>query len=120
MIGLPNPWAILAAVGVAVGAFFYGSHVGHTAEAAKYATTQLLIEKVREAAQQGAASEIAKIQVHNTTIKAQTETLTREVPVYHDCRNTPDVMRLLNDALGGEPGTLGPSGGVVPGPVPAH
>lgn len=120
MIGLPNPWVLLAALSVAVGAFFYGAHVGKAEATAKQATTELLLEKATVAMQKTAADAIAGIQVHNTTIKQKTETLTREVPVYADCHNTPDVMRLLNDALGGQPGAVSPSGGELPGPSPSH
>lgn len=103
MIGLPNPYVMLAALGAAIGAFFYGSHVGHTAEKAKYATTQLLIAQAADASQKAAATEIAKIQIHNTTIQGKLETITRENTVYRDCHNSIDAVRLLNDALSGQP-----------------
>jgi len=47
------------------------------------------------------AHEIAKIDVRNVTIKQTLETQTREVPVYRDCKNTPDVMKTINEALSG-------------------
>lgn len=117
---LPNPWVLLAALGVAVGAFFYGAHVGKAEENAKHATTELLIAKVQTAVQTTAADAIAKIQVTNTTIRQKTETLTRDVPVYTDCRNTVDVMRLLNDALNGQPGSVSTDGSKLPATQPAH
>lgn len=98
---MPNPWLIVGALGLAIGAFFYGTHTGATSEKAKYATTQLLIAKAGEAAQRGAAEEIAKITIINKTIQGRVETITREVPVYKDCHNTPDVMKGLNDLLTG-------------------
>lgn len=47
------------------------------------------------------AHEIAKIDVRNVTIKQTLETQTREVPVYRDCKNTPEVMKTINEALSG-------------------
>lgn len=122
MIGLPipNPWVLLAALSVAVGAYFYGAHVGKAEEAAKQATQELLLAKITTAVQTTAADAIAGIQIHNTTIKQKTETLTREVPVYADCHNTPDVMRLLNDAIGGQSGAVSSGGGELPAASPAH
>ena len=114
MIGLPNPWVIVGALLLIAGAFFYGSHVGATGEKAKYATTQLLIAKAVEGAQQAAANEIAKIQVVNKTIQGKVETITRENTVYRDCHNSPDALRLLNDALSGQPGSKPSDRGIVP------
>lgn len=114
MIGLPNPWVIVGALLLVAGAFFYGSHVGATGEKAKYATTQLLIAKAGEAAQRGAAQEIAKIQVINKTVQGKVETITRENTVYRDCHQSPDALRLLNGALSGKPGTIGASDSIVP------
>lgn len=48
-----------------------------------------------------AAAEIAKIDVKNVTIKRTVETQIRDVPVYRDCKNTPDVMKTINEALSG-------------------
>lgn len=45
------------------------------------------------------AQEIAKIDVKNVTIKQKVETQIRTVPVYQDCRNTPEVMTTINEAL---------------------
>lgn len=120
MIGLPNPWVIVGALLLVAGAFFYGSHVGATGEKAKYATTQLLIAKAVEGAQQAAASEIAKITIVNKTIQQKLETVTRENTVYRDCVNTPDALRLLNDALSGQPGTEPSAGFKLPESSPAH
>jgi hypothetical protein len=107
-----NPYLLLGAgilsVLLAVGGFTFGVKYQRGQEA----RAVLLVEKVREQAQLGAAEAIAKIEIKNTTIRQQLETVTREVPVYSDCRNTDDGMRLLNDALRG-PGAAG--SGVVSG-----
>lgn len=120
MIGLPNPYVMLGALGLVIGAFFYGSHIGHVSEKAKYLETQALIQKAADEGALKAAGTIGKLKIQNTTIKGQTETIIREVPVYRDCHNTPDIMRLLNDALGASPGSLGPGSGKLPESEPAH
>lgn len=97
-----NPYAILialvAAIGLAVGGFAFGVKYQRGQEA----WAQQLVAKVREEAQLGAAEAIAKIEIKNTTIRQQLETITREREVYRDCRNSDDAMRLLNDALAGD------------------
>lgn len=55
----------------------------------------------KAAALDATAREIAKIEVKNTTIRQTLETQTREVPVYRDCKNTPEVMTTINEALSG-------------------
>ena len=106
-----NPYILLGAgilaVLLAVGGFAFGVKYQRGQEA----RVAMLIEVAREQAQLGAADAIAKIEIKNTTIRQQLETVTREVPVYRDCRNTADGMRLINDALRG-PGTAG--GGELP------
>lgn len=106
-----NPYALLGAgilaLLLAVGGFRFGVKYQRGQEA----RAEKLIAKVSEQAQLGAAEAIAKIEMKTTTIRQQLETVTREVPVYRDCRNTPDGMRLINEALR-SPGASG--GRVVP------
>lgn len=109
-----NPYALLfagiAALGLAIGGFTFGVKYQRGQEA----RAVLLVEKVKKEAMDGAAAAIAEQKKQTTVIKQQLETVTREVPVYRDCRNTDDAMRLLNDALAGVGGQ--PAGsGVVPG-----
>ncbi len=97
------PWLILVVtllVGAA-GASGYWQGSKHKADeiAAQQAREAALIEKTREAAQEAAAAEISKIEVKNVTIRQKAETITREVPVYGDCRHDPRTLGLLNDAL---------------------
>jgi hypothetical protein len=80
----------------------------------------VLIEKVADKAQEGAARVIATLQPKYTTIQQKTETITREVPVYRDCHNTPDEFRLLNDALSGGDSTERSDGVTVPKADAAH
>lgn len=101
------PWIVLAVtllVGAA-GATGYWKGSQHTADqiAAQQAREAALVEKTRETAAQAAAEQIAKIEVKNVTIRQKAETITREVPVYGDCRHDPRTLGLLNDALA--PGT---------------
>lgn len=104
MIPLPFlPWMILAVtllVGAA-GATGYWKGSQHTADqiAAQQAREAALVEKTRETAALAAAEQISKIEVRNTTIRQKAEVITREVPVYSECRNDPRTLSLLNDAL---------------------
>ena len=47
------------------------------------------------------AEAIAKIDVKYVTIKQTLETQVRDVPVYRDCKNTPEVLKTINEALSG-------------------
>lgn len=104
MIPLPLiPWLILALtllVGAA-GATGYWQGSKHTADqiAAQAAREAALVETTREAAALAAAEQISKIEVKNTTIRQKAEVITREVPVYGECRHDPRTYGLLNDAL---------------------
>lgn len=103
MLGIPDPYtavAKFAAIGLlALGLFIGGAKLGYNYSEGQNARAEVLIEKVADKAQEGAAREIGKLQPKYTTIQQKTETITREVPVYRDCHNTPDELRLLNDAL---------------------
>jgi hypothetical protein len=96
-----NPYLLLGAgilsVLLAVGGFTFGVKYQRGQEA----RAVLLIEKTKEEAMAGAAAAIAAQKKQTTVIKQQLETVTREVEVYRECRNTDDAMRLLNDALSG-------------------
>lgn len=100
-----NPYVLLALVigwGASVaGAGWYGIGVGEDKIIAKQASEDKIRQETREAAQQGAADAIAKLKPVNTTIRAKTETIVRENPVYRDCVNTSDGLRSINSALTG-------------------
>lgn len=100
-----NPYLILGAVlfwGASVaGAGWYGLELGDDRATARQARDDQVRQETRDAAQQGAADAIAKLKPVNTTIRAKTETIVRESPVYRDCLNTPDGMRSINSALAG-------------------
>jgi hypothetical protein len=98
----PYAWGLAGflAVLLAIGSFSFGVKYQRGQEA----RAVLLVEKVREQAQLGAAEAIAQIKINNTTIRQQLETQVRENTVYRDCKLDPDAFRLLNDALSGASG----------------
>lgn len=100
MFGFLNPWLLLAVLCTTLAAFGGGYLKGSADSEAKQAQQELLIQKAAEAAQMAAAGEIAKIQIKHTTIKRQVEREIKAVPVYSDCRHSPDGLRLINQALG--------------------
>jgi hypothetical protein len=94
--------AVLLWVASIAGSFFYGQSVGTDQEKVKQTEIKQAIEDTREVARQGAASEIAKIKVRNTTIQGKVTTLVRDNPVYRDCVNDPAGLQLINEALTGK------------------
>lgn len=100
-----NPWVLLALViawGASVaGAFFYGQDIGRDGEIAGQAKINKAIEETREKAQQGAADEISKIKIVNTTIRQKAETVVRVEPQYVDCRHAPGMRDTINSAITG-------------------
>jgi hypothetical protein len=109
VLKLLNPWAILAVVLAIVGAGGYGIHLGRGLEVAARAKEMTLQEKL----QHTIAEEVSKIKPVNRTRVEKVETITREVPVYRDCRHDPAVLGLLNDLLTAKR-TLPAGEGVVP------
>lgn len=47
------------------------------------------------------ADAIAKIDVKQVTIRQQAETIIKERTVYQECKNTPEMMKVLNEAAKG-------------------
>lgn len=94
-----NPWPLIfAALVFAAGAFGGWKVANDHRDALELAEAQ-----GKAAALEATAIQIAKIDVRSTTIKQTLETQIREVPVYTnpDCKNTPDVMGTINEALKG-------------------
>ena len=110
---IPLPWMILGVTLLIGSAGVVGYQQGSKHKANEIAAQQLRDAAILETAMQGAAEAIAELEVKQTTIRQKVETIIREVPVYTECRNTPDVVGLLNDALisGGESA----GGGELPG-----
>lgn len=55
----------------------------------------------KAAALEATAAAIAKIDVKQVTIRQQAETIVREKTVYAECKNTPEMMQVLNSAAKG-------------------
>lgn len=118
MLGIPSPYELLAKVVIGavlvLGAAATGAKLGYNYAAGQAARQEVLIQAVADKAQTAAAVEISKIQPKYVTIQQKTETITREVPVYRDCHNTPDELRLLNDALTDSDSAEPAGGGELP------
>ncbi len=119
---LLNPWVLLALVvgwaGSLGGAFWYGTGVGGDQITARNVRDDDVVRQTREAAQKGAADEIAKIQPINTTVYQKAETVVREHVVYGDCRHVDGMLDRVNAAITGRsqrPGDRKLPGTVAPG-----
>lgn len=106
-----------AVVGLAllVGGYAAGRGDGRKLERAEQDRAAVAVREAEDALQRGLAEGLSKITVTNTTIRQRAETVTREVPVYRDCRHDPRGLQSINAALTGvvEAGPV--DGGVVPG-----
>lgn len=97
-----NPYAILGACALVVGAFFYGQHVGKTSEALDNAEKQALIDATAAKGREAAAEEIAKIKIVNRTVNQKViHETTKEI--YNDptCRIPASGVQLANEAIEG-------------------
>ncbi len=103
--------ALLASLLMAGGSYMKGRADGRATEIANRTAMEEVARVAREASQMAAAEAIAQISVKHTTIRQQAEVITREVPVYVNCRNDDRVIRLLDAARANQysitPGTGG-------------
>lgn len=99
-----------------IASFFYGQHVGKAEQIAGEAKQDAIVSAVKDAALTSAADAIAKIRITQTTIKQEVEHEIREVAVYRDCVNTPNVERLLDAARANRAVPEPVSDSRVPGP----
>lgn len=99
-----NPYLIIAALVAVLAAGAGGFKLGADHEVAAQAREQEHIAEAVDAANAASAEAIAKIKVINTTIKQELEKEVRYEKIYTDgtCVNTPNGMRLLNQALTGD------------------
>ncbi|MES2950299.1 MAG: hypothetical protein V4858_17285 [Pseudomonadota bacterium] len=112
------PYILIGSAIACAGAFWYGTNVGEAQCQAKQKTVEAIAREVKESAQQGAAAAIAANRPRNTTIVNEVQREVQTNTVYSDCRNTPDGVRSINEALTGKrPDPAG--GGKLPGAVPA-
>lgn len=98
MISLPAQLAATAVALVIAGGA--GIKLGLTLKQGQWDAARVSSAETMQAAQAGAAAEIAKLEVKNVTIRqaVQREIVTREV--FRDCRSGPVAVGLLNSAAG--------------------
>lgn len=99
-----SPYAIVAVVlafSLATGgAYVKGRVDGRDLEKAAQAERASLVQEARDAMLKTAAESIAQIEVKHVTIRQQAVREVIDRPVYRECRNTDELMRLLNSARG--------------------
>lgn len=122
---IPAPW--LPYIAIALLLVFSGSNWFSYSKGREHATDHIraeladkaaLTKEAQDAALMAAAAQISKLDIKNTTIRAKTEVITREVPVYRDCLHDDRTFRLLNDALS-PAGAKSSGGGQLPATDPA-
>jgi hypothetical protein len=97
-----TPQLIAGAVIVAI-AFAGGWQVNGWRLKASEARAEEAAEKAGAAATEAAVTAIKGIEVRYVPIRHKAEVITREVPVYRDCVHTDDGLRVVNEALTGQP-----------------
>lgn len=106
-----NPWILVAAglalAGAVGGAYVKGRSDGRAVEIAERTTLEEVARTAREASQQAAAEQIAKIEIVNKTVYARATREVVEKPVYRDCVHSGDGLRAINEALTGRPEPAG-------------
>lgn len=95
------------------GSYAWGRHDGAGLESAARLREEAFVNKAIDAAQAGAAKEIAKLEIKHVTLQQRIERETREVPIYRDCRHSADGLQQLNATL--ENRAVPADGGQLPG-----
>lgn len=85
----------VAAAVIAASAFGAGVRWQRGAEA----LAERVAEKAATSATNAAVEQIKAIEVKNVTIRQTAETITREVPVFSECRAGERMLGLVNEAL---------------------
>lgn len=99
-----NPYAILAALVLALCLFGSGVATGMRWEGGKQAIGQQHITEAVDAANKSSAQAIATLKPIYTTIQAKLEKQIETRTVYRDCRLDADSLQLVNYSLsGGQP-----------------
>jgi hypothetical protein len=98
-----NPWLIIGSLVINIlmtgAAYKFGYDNGENKIKASQIAENDLIAKVEERARLGAANEIAKIQLKQTTIYNKVQKEVQTNTVYRECKHTADGLRSLNEAL---------------------
>ena len=101
------PYQLIAGAVVVALAFFAGWRVNEWRNDAADLKAQRVAHTAADAATKAAVDAIKGIEIKYTTIKQKAEVITRENVVYRDCQHDPDGLRILNEALTGQPATAG-------------
>ena len=100
---LGNPWVILAACAALLASYgvvgYKAYRMGENACIAEHAKLLSIELRTRDAATAAAAEAIQKIEVRNVTRIQKAQTITREVPIYKECKHTPEGLTTVNQAL---------------------
>ena len=97
-----NPYIVGGAAALLLGGgFTAGWRVNGWRIEAQEAAMERAAQLASQAATEAAVTAIGKIEVRNVTIRQQAETVTREVPVYRECRHDPAGLSAVNQALAG-------------------
>jgi len=99
-----NPYIIIVALLAVLGAGASGFKLGRDSVIAGQAREDAQIEKAIQAANTATAEAISKIKVTNKTIQNELQKEVRYETVYSSssCANTPNGLRLVNQALTGD------------------
>jgi hypothetical protein len=103
---IPLPWLILG-VTLLIGAsgasgYWQGAKHKEAEIIAQAARDAVIGQEAQDKALAAAAERVIQLDVQNKTIHAKTEVIVREVPVYRDCKHSPDGLRNVNEALTGQ------------------
>ena len=90
-------------IAVTLGALLIGSITGHKITSWKYEAEKLAEVEAQREAITAVAKELAKIDIQHKVIYQKAQTHVIEKPVYRECKHDDDGLRLINEALTGEP-----------------
>jgi hypothetical protein len=99
--------ALAIVVSMCGGSYYIGRQDGRAIEIADRVADEELVKKVVDAARQGAAQEIAAIEVKHVTIQGRLQKTIEKSTFYRDCEHSDDGLRDINEILqnGGRSGS---------------
>lgn len=103
---IPLPWLLGGAVIAILGALGAGYKLGSDVTEGRFLKAAEARQSALERRRGTRAAKVAVITVQGSTIQEKVRVQTVEVPVYRECRATPDVVLGINAALVG----TGPAG----------
>lgn len=93
-------WPVVALILVLAG-FASGSWFGHDYATKQYAERELERKQAWGEALDATAKELSKIKITQRNITNQAETVIKREVVYADCKNTPEMLGIVNQAAKG-------------------